>query len=182
MSADNLTPALRDMLEDIENNPGVDLTGPRRALANKLRSRGLVETFEHPINDVHADVVRGYRTTAAGRRVLGRGLDPEMKGRIEQEILLMLHASRDCLRTKKVDTAKVRFHCADGYYGEAFGIMRALKVLCYGDFGAVNVEGNLSSWFRNLEDRCLREENFRGSNECDHCVERYGKDGAGRTR
>lgn len=177
-----LTAALRDMLEDIENHPGLNPSGPSRALATKLRNRGLVETFVFSPDPAVSDEIRGFRTTQDGRKLLGRGLDQEMKAKIEAEILMMLHASRDCLRTKGIDTGAVSFHAMDGYYGEAFGVMRALRVLGYGDFGAVNIAGNLSSWFHDLEQCCLVEENFRGSNECDHCLERYGKDGAGRRR
>lgn len=111
-----------------------------------------------------------------------RKLPDKHKRAIEDEIAMMLHAHRDCLRNQRQDTAKVRFDCRDGYYGEAFGILRALKVLGYGNFGACNVPGNLSYWMKQIEYRVLAEENFGGSNECDHCLERYGKDGAGRKR
>ncbi len=113
-----------------------------------------------------------------------RVLSPRQKLRIELEVKMMLHAHRDCLRNRGRDTTKISFDINDGYYGEAFGIMRALAVLGYGNtFGAINVDkpGNLKFWFTKLCDQVLAEENFGGNNECDHCLERYRKDGV-RTR
>lgn len=98
---------------------------------------------------------------------------------IKNEIKLMLHAHRDCLRNRCVDTSKETFDCRDGYYGEAFGVIRALQVLGYGNFGAVNtpqVKTNLLWWFEEICQEVLREENFGGNNNCVHCLERYGKD------
>ncbi len=107
---------------------------------------------------------------------------------IEKEIKMMLHAHRDCLRNQNVDTSKVRFDCREGYYGEAFGIMRTLQVLGYGKLGCVNIcnehypKWNLSWWFDQLQDEVLKEENFGGNKQCDYCCKQYGKDDAGRTR
>lgn len=113
-------------------------------------------------------------------------LKPDERQRVVQEIKMLLHASRDCARTIfSVDTNKQRFDVTDGYYGEAFGILRGLSLLGYGSFGAVNTpeeESNFSWWMHKLEDEVLVEENFGGSNECDHCLEKYHKDGAGRRR
>lgn len=109
-------------------------------------------------------------------------LSPTRIGALAAEIKMMLHAHRDCLRNKGVDTAKVSFDCRDGYYGEAFGIMRALQTLGYGRFGAVNIPGTLNHWLDELKDQVLAEENFGGSNQCDRCLADYGKDGAGRVR
>jgi hypothetical protein len=101
---------------------------------------------------------------------------------VEREVLMMLHASRDCLRNQGHDTTKLRFDARDGYYGEAFGIMRGLQVLGYGEFAADNVPNsifapwNLKWWFRTLEDLCLDAEGYGGNNQCEHCLERYGKD------
>lgn len=101
---------------------------------------------------------------------------------IEREVLLMLHASRDCLRNQGQDTTKIRFDARDGYYGEAYGIMRGLQVLGYGVFGSHNIPNsihsvwNLNWWFRQLEDLCLDAEGYKGNNQCDHCLEHYGKD------
>lgn len=94
----------------------------------------------------------------------------------------MLHASRDCLRNQKKDTLSIRWDVADGYYGEAFGIMRALQVLGYGDFGPCNIPDkdldiwNLRWWFCQLENRVLAEEGFDGDHHCEHCMERYDND------
>lgn len=178
----HLTPALLDALDDIDQNPGIGLSGPALALANKLRKRGLVESFTRAVDEHHADEVRGFRTTDAGRAILGRGLTADTKAKIEAEMVMILHAHRDCLRNRGRDTGGFTFDINDGYYGEAVGIMRALKVLGLGDFGAVNKPGNLSSWLSDLERRVLAEENFGGSNECDYCLKRFGKDGAGRKR
>lgn len=99
---------------------------------------------------------------------------------IEAEVKMMLHASRDAMRNRGEDTLKYRFDCRDGYYGEAFGIMRTLAVLGYGRIdGAVNTpedRTNLKWWFGELEREVLKEENFEGSRKCAHCMERYGKD------
>lgn len=119
-------------------------------------------------------------------------LTDEQHDEIVTEVAMMLHASRDCLRNRKVDTSVVPFDARDGYYGEAFGIMRGLVVLGYGYFGP-DCDGkdeiihplrgiNVKKWFRQICDEVLREENFGGNNHCDHCVKRYGKDGSGRTR
>jgi len=107
---------------------------------------------------------------------------------VETEVKMLLHASRDCMRNKGVDTTNTTFKVDDGYYGEAFGVMRGLAVLGYGYFGSSNLTDpeymfcNLKWWFAELEAKVLQEENFGGSNECNHCVTKYGKDGAGRTR
>ena len=109
-------------------------------------------------------------------------LSTQMQSAIEAEVKLMLHASRDCLRNQGKDTTKIRFDCRDGYYGEALGVLRGLKVLGYGDFGSDNVPNsihpiwNLKWWFCQLEDRTLKEENYGSNNECDHCLYTFGKD------
>lgn len=98
--------------------------------------------------------------------------------KVEAEVKMMLHASRDCLRNQGADTTVVPFNSNDGYYGEAFGILRGLMVLGYGYFGADNVDDpyNLKFWFSKLEAEVLKEENFRSNHECDYCLEKYGKD------
>lgn len=112
--------------------------------------------------------------------------------KIIQEIKLALHASRDCLRNKGKDTSVIGFDKSDVYYGEAFGILRSLKALGYGDFGPGNIRNerirhwNLTEWIWHIEQEVLEEENFirhgKGTNECDFCVSHFGKDGAGRKR
>lgn len=122
-------------------------------------------------------------------------IDKRLKKKVEAEVKMLLHASRDCLRNQGNNTAKISFKVTDGYYGEAFGVLRGLMVLGYGYFGPDNLDGvehtrgggkqpehNLKWWFSQLTDAVLEEENFGGSNECDFCVEKYGKDGAGRRR
>ncbi len=100
---------------------------------------------------------------------------------VKNEIKMTLHASRDCLRNQGTDTTKIRFSVNDPYYGEAFGILRALSVLGYGQvFGAVNTpedRTNFQWWFHEIQEEVLREENYHGNNQCDHCFERYGNDG-----
>jgi hypothetical protein len=101
---------------------------------------------------------------------------------VESEVKMMLHASRDCLRNQGVDTTSVPFDTNDGYYGEAFGILRGLMILGYGYFGSDTVQDkvdpyrNLKFWFSELVSQVLNEENFRSTHECDHCLEKYGKD------
>lgn len=115
-------------------------------------------------------------------RRLSASLTEEQYARVEGEIKSLLHAHRDCLRNRGEDTSDIQFDARDGYYGEAFGVMRGLRLLGFGDWGPANVPGNLKSWFSDLCDQVLEEENFGGSNECDHCLEKWGKDGAGRCR
>ena len=84
-----------------------------------------------------------------------RVLVESRRSAIADEVKMMLHAHRDCLRNLGVDTKTIRFDCRDGYYGEAFGVMRALSVLGYGRFGAVNLPeeySNLRWWF--AADKC----------------------------
>lgn len=109
-----------------------------------------------------------------------------LKAKFETEIKMMLHASRDCMRNQfesgqsKYDPAIIRFVISDGYYGEAFGLVRATVLLGYMKYGPINVAGTAQNWFSNLEQEVLWEENFYGNHECDFCLKAYGKDGAGR--
>jgi hypothetical protein len=91
------------------------------------------------------------------------------------------------LRNQRVDASRVRFDCRSGYYGEAFGIFRALEIQGYGYFGPTNIDGekdrgtsqpeqNFRWWFSELEDEVLEEENFRGDGRCEYCLERWRKD------
>jgi transcriptional regulator with XRE-family HTH domain len=148
-------------------------------------TQGYVGSIEQGRRDVGVSSI-GHLARGLGcaaRDLFGPpGLIPEQRKSVEDEVAMMLHAHRDCLRNKKQDTSKIRFDCRDGYYGEALGVMRELAALGYASFGPVNVPGYLNYWMAQIEDRVLREENFGGSNECDHCLERYGKDGAGRKR
>lgn len=121
-------------------------------------------------------------------------LTAQMIGVISSEIKAMLHASRDCLRnryiidktTNQKDPRTFRFDVSDGYYGEAFGMMRTLQALGYGELRSVNLDGthynyeqpeqNLRWWFAQLEDEVLEEEHFGGSGVCTYCKAKYGKD------
>lgn len=113
-------------------------------------------------------------------------INPLLPYRIEREVKMLLHASRDCMRTQGMDTTKIRFHAMDSYYAEAFGVMRGLVLMGCGYFGSSNlnavVEGNskdpkanLRWWFCELETEVLEEEHFGGDNICQHCLEKYGK-------
>jgi hypothetical protein len=135
------------------------------------------------------------------RRAQARKLKkiPEaLKNDVEGEIKAILHACRDCLRNQgRLDTSKVSFSANDGYYGEAFGIMRGLHILGYGYFGSSNLsaiveakshyhragnvtspEQNLKWWFSNLEQEVLEEEGFKSDHRCEYCLAKYRKDTA----
>lgn len=135
-------------------------------------------------------------------------LSDEQVAAIEAEVKMMLHSHRDTLRNQwnlsqqvgrngiareAYDPTKVPFNCNEGFYGEAFGIMRGLVTLGYGYFGSDNLDAvkegrsdnprhNCKWWFAELKDQVCKEENFGGSNECDYCLEHYGKDSAGRKK
>lgn len=113
---------------------------------------------------------------------------------VEGETKAVLHACRDCLRNQKKDTIRITWDVNNGYYGEAFGIMRALHIMGYGYFGSSNLgaltdnpqkvynitqdEQNLNWWFSNLCREVLEEEGFDGDHHCAYCLERYKKDDA----
>lgn len=161
---------MRATLGLIAKTPTV-LRGPRRALANKLCKAGLAVL-----------VGDQYEVTTSGRALLGVGLTKEQADAVSKDVKSLLHASRDCLRNRGVDTTSVPWHTNDPYYAEAFGILRCLVVLGLGKFGAVNHNDTVNSWFWRLCDEVLLEENFGGTNECEHCRLKYGKDGTGRVR
>ncbi|TAL45548.1 MAG: hypothetical protein EPN91_01955, partial [Salinibacterium sp.] len=81
--------------------------------------------------------------------------------RIESEVSMLLHAHRDCLRNRHIDTTVTSYDCRDGWYGEAFGVLRGVAVLGYGEFGSDNVPNsihsiwNLKWWFAQIKDRVL---------------------------
>lgn len=88
-------------------------------------------------------------------------------------------------RRWRMDPKKVTFSVNDGWYGEAFGVLRGLELLGYGALSGVREETyhNLKWWFRQLEEQVLHEDGFHdGTHRCDLCVKAWGKDGAGRTR
>lgn len=110
-----------------------------------------------------------------------RKLSCKYVGRIESRVKLLLHAGRDRMRNQVKDWRNSEFDLNQNtYYFEAFGIMQGLQALGYGEFGAVNDAPelpNLCAWFDKLKDDVLKEENFGGSNHCDFCLNKYGKDG-----
>ena len=105
-------------------------------------------------------------------------LKKSTKAALAGEIKAALHASRDCLRNNHVDTTTITFDARDGYYGEAFGILRAMSVMGFGSFGAVNDQESLDHWFEYLKSEVLKEENFGGSGECAYCLSMFGRDDA----
>jgi hypothetical protein len=113
-------------------------------------------------------------------------IDDDLKAKVAKEVKLLLHAHRDCLRNRGENTLKITFKVTDGYYGEAFGIIRGLELLGYGKIDAVIRDGlqegydqkeqSLGWWFNNLEREVLEEEGFNKHLRCDWCKARYGKD------
>jgi hypothetical protein len=144
--------------------------------------------------------VRAVLTHAGGRCVSdeglaeawGREIEPgvmrdflgsEERKRLDDEITLLLHASRDGMRNKGVDTTQVPFdmHFDGGYYNEAFGMVRALALLGYGYLAGGRSEDpmNLIAFFDRIKVRVLEDEGyFSKTHTCDHCLARYGKDGS----
>lgn len=174
----SLTKVKRELLEEICREPSIPYTGSKLALAHKLQTEGLVE-YKPETNR------RGFQVTLLGRQQMKRDLPPELRTAVGEKIKRLLHAHRDCLRNRGQDTSKISFNMNDGWYGEAFGMIRCLDTLGFGVLVA-NIhtpkEDDLEAWFRDLEEEVLKEENFGGSNECDFCLATWGKDGAGRKR
>lgn len=92
-------------------------------------------------------------------------ISKKMKEKIEKEVKSMLHAHRDTLRNRvfwKKDEdgnlppghnpLNIRFSINEGFYGEAFGVMRALQVLGYGEFESSNLPGRKGITDSNLSD------------------------------
>lgn len=87
-------------------------------------------------------------------------LEPFQKQKIINEIKLMLFAARDFLKNRnELDKYPNCFpiYDAGGYYGEAFGIIRCLVNLGYGEMGPDNGNG-LKGWFNSLQKEVLSEE------------------------
>jgi hypothetical protein len=131
--------------------------------------------------------------------LLYKKLTDKLLQKATEEVKMLLHASRDCMRNQGKNTMEFGFSCNDGYYGEAFGIFRGLVLLNYGYFGSVNLdaiteykgkgyyhpkrkpmrkEQNFKWYFSNLQDEVLNEEGFFTDHVCKHCLDRYGKDDA----
>lgn len=158
--------------------PGFEATNKHRRewaqrLLKKLKRQGLVAT---------GTPVAGFEGTTYYRAVVrdeDTGLTTEQVREIEEMVVRMLHAHRDCLRNQGKDTSKIPFDATDGYYGEAFGILRGISLLGHGDLirGGVNhpeKRSNLQWWFAQLQDRVLKEENYP-EGPCEVCKARYGK-------
>lgn len=109
-------------------------------------------------------------------------LSPTQELNVEHEIRMLLHAGRDCMRNQKRDTTLITFDVNNPYYGEAFGIMRALALLGYGKLDSATrpdpdyEKWNLRWWLDQIQQAVLREEGFGGTNQCDYCFLTYGKD------
>ena len=73
-----------------------------------------------------------------------RRLPAKHKTAVQIQIKLMMAAHRDslwnqwetCSHPRAVDPTKIQLICNEGYYGEAFGIVRALAALGFGYFGS----------------------------------------------
>jgi hypothetical protein len=106
-------------------------------------------------------------------------LSKKHKEKIAIEVKMMIAAHRDCLWSRwdtcahpqAVDPTVWQCVVNEGYYGEAFGVMRALVALGYGYFGpdhtdavmdgrSVVSEHNLKWWFNQLLKEYLDEEGF----------------------
>lgn len=106
-------------------------------------------------------------------------LSPKNKEAVTNEIKLMLAAHRDTLWTRwtecshpqAVDPNKWQIVANEGFYGEAFGIARALVALGYGYFGSDNLsaveedrsdipEHNIKWFFHQIQKEYLDEEGF----------------------
>ena len=104
-----------------------------------------------------------------------------LKEAIEKEIKMLLHAERDCMRNQGKDATKIKFFSLnDTYFCEAFGMLRTLQTMGYGELGASNARPaeppNLRAWFERLQDEVLEEEGLHTDNRCRYCLEKYGKD------
>jgi len=93
-------------------------------------------------------------------------LTDEIIEKTEIQVKLMLFASRDCflnrdeLDEKGFINGKWIWISDDGYYGEAFGIMRALVMLGYCEFGSNNTpteKTNVKWWFDELKSQVFDE-------------------------
>ena len=119
-----------------------------------------------------------------GKRYIDKktGLTKQQIQTVEAEVKMLLHAARDAMRNRGIDTTQTAFVANEGFYGEAFGIMRGLQAIGFGDLdGSINTpqkRENLRWWFADLESQVLEEEHFGGSGKCQYCFHRYGKDDA----
>ena len=107
--------------------------------------------------------------------------------RIVDEVKMMLHASRDCMRNQGQNASKLTFSCKDAYYAETFGIMRGLALVKHGYLGSCNLDAvkegkstqpecNLRWWLQKIEEEVLEEEGYKADGRCPYCLNKYGKD------
>lgn len=106
-------------------------------------------------------------------------LTKKTRAAVVNEVKMMFAAHRDCLWSRftecshpqAVDPTVWRCVANEGYYGEAFGIMRGLLALGYGYFGPDGTdaveegrsnipEHNLKWWFNELSKEVLDEEGY----------------------
>ena len=104
-------------------------------------------------------------------------LTPKQKDSVESEVKLMLAAHRDFLwgrhlgGDKKINPTEVEVAVNEGYYGEAFGVMRGVNAMGFGYFGSDNLDAfeeersnsphdNLKWWFRQIVNQYLVEEGY----------------------
>lgn len=90
-----------------------------------------------------------------------RRLSPAKKEAIAVEVKRMLKACRQSMQLQGKDIETETFDIRHADYGEAYGILRALAVLGYGEFGAVFVPGTLNHWLHDLEEEVLKETGWR---------------------
>lgn len=124
-------------------------------------------------------------------------LNEKQVERVKNEVKLMLAAHRDCLWNRfdnpsnnLDDPLKFSVVVYDGYYGEAFGIMRGLNLLGYGYFGSDNLDAvkegrskismhNLKWWFNEILNEYLEEEGFKDKTctkeKCYALLDKYRK-------
>jgi len=119
-------------------------------------------------------------------------LPDDLIEKVEGEVKAILHAHRDALRNRGMDSIRIPWDVTCGYFGEAFGIFRALHIMGYGYHGAHNVPAiedrhpkvsnvkqdrqNLNWWMGRLQEEVLQEEGFEGNHECAYCFKKWGKD------
>ena len=134
--------------------------------------------------------------TRAGLRLwieekVSKELSTEQRDLVAAEIKMMLHCCRDTMRIRYndrhltveqkkqlADPTTCRFDSRLADFGEAFGVLRALNVLGFGEFGAVNHEHTLNAWFNRLQDEVLAEEGFGTHGKCERCFAKYQRDDA----
>lgn len=148
-------------------------------------------------SEIEEDTSLRYNGRPCGLGLGWKVMPPELERAFERTVKVMLHAARDTMRIRGIDTRERTFDLTVLEAGEAFGMMRTLEILGYGYFGSDNCDAvvekksdhpkhNLKWWNSELETEVLKEEGFcysrilnghkgpgDGSNECAHCMEKY---------